>query len=68
MKSLARENFDIALGEPFDPCFYGIVEKIGVETYITTVMSPIPDTSYFGIPSTASFVPSKIKISSKIAF
>lgn len=61
MDGFKSENFDIALGEAFDLCYYGIVRRIGIDNYITVSSGGIFENvaSTMGIPSTPSFVPSK---------
>uniref|UniRef100_A0A914CUK9 Cytochrome-c oxidase n=1 Tax=Acrobeloides nanus TaxID=290746 RepID=A0A914CUK9_9BILA len=50
----------MAIGESFDACYYGVLEILGIDKYIT-VFSGSGFTTIFGgmigIPSTPSFLP-----------
>jgi hypothetical protein len=55
-------QFDIALGEHVDPCFFGVLKLIGVNNYISISSSGIWEqiAMSFGVHPTSSFVPSMI--------
>lgn len=56
---LKSENFTLAIGEPFDMCFFGITSLLGIDNYITLFAGSNgigQFGGYFGIPSTPSFV------------
>lgn len=59
MNYLASEKFDLAIGEVLDPCYYGVLEKIGIKNYISVFSSSLFENvaAAIGIPSTPSFVP-----------
>uniref|UniRef100_A0A914DB59 glucuronosyltransferase n=1 Tax=Acrobeloides nanus TaxID=290746 RepID=A0A914DB59_9BILA len=60
MERLKSENFDLAVGEPFDACYYGVLARLGIDNYISILASSgffNAFAGYFGIPSTPSFVP-----------
>ena len=54
---LKDEKFDLALGEAFDMCFYGILELVGIKNYITIIPGSMFPAAWLGIPSTPSFLP-----------
>uniref|UniRef100_A0A914CR79 glucuronosyltransferase n=1 Tax=Acrobeloides nanus TaxID=290746 RepID=A0A914CR79_9BILA len=58
MNHLRAEKFDIALGEY--TCFYGLLEHIGIDKYITVFNTALLGGSMLGIPSTPSFVPNYV--------
>uniref|UniRef100_A0A914CZS7 glucuronosyltransferase n=1 Tax=Acrobeloides nanus TaxID=290746 RepID=A0A914CZS7_9BILA len=59
MERLRAERFDLAIGEVFDGCFYGIVEKARIPAHISLSGTPMPDLyiSHLGIPTMFGFVP-----------
>uniref|UniRef100_A0A914D3B1 glucuronosyltransferase n=1 Tax=Acrobeloides nanus TaxID=290746 RepID=A0A914D3B1_9BILA len=59
MDQLKAEKFDLALGENFDLCYYGVLRRIGVKNYITVFSTTQYENAAMalGIPSTPSFVP-----------
>ena len=59
MDQLKAEKFDLALGENFDLCYYGVLRRIGVKNYITVFSTAQYENAamVLGIPSTPSFVP-----------
>lgn len=61
MLQLRKENFDVALGEAFDACYYGVLERIGLSNYITMSSGVMNDFhyGYFGIPPSPSYLPGK---------
>ena len=61
MNQLRQEKFDLALGETFDSCYYGVIEHIGIKNHITVFASAFLDIagSMMGIPSSPSYLPGK---------
>uniref|UniRef100_A0A914D6B6 glucuronosyltransferase n=1 Tax=Acrobeloides nanus TaxID=290746 RepID=A0A914D6B6_9BILA len=60
MDQLKSENFTMSIGEPFDACYYGVLERLGINTYISALASSGMIASFgglFGLPSTPSFLP-----------
>lgn len=58
MNQIKSENFDLAIGEIFDACFYAILKRIQLQNYITVfsnALFPIA-ASHLGIPATPSFL------------
>ena len=64
MNQLRQETFDLALGEIFDSCFYGVTEYIGIKNHATILSFALVDMtgSILGIPSSPSFLPGKYLI------
>uniref|UniRef100_A0AC34FI16 Glucuronosyltransferase n=1 Tax=Panagrolaimus sp. ES5 TaxID=591445 RepID=A0AC34FI16_9BILA len=59
LKKLEQENFDLGLTELFDPCGFGVFEKIGLKKYITTFGSSLfpPSAALLGIKLHPSYIP-----------
>lgn len=57
MSKLQEEKFDLALGEAFDLCYYGILEALDMKKYISVMPGGMYPASWLGIPSTPSFLP-----------
>uniref|UniRef100_A0A914D7J9 glucuronosyltransferase n=1 Tax=Acrobeloides nanus TaxID=290746 RepID=A0A914D7J9_9BILA len=59
MNQLRQEQFDLALGETFDSCFYAITEYIGIKNHATILSLALLDMSgnWLGIPSSPSYLP-----------
>lgn len=64
MNSFKSEKFDIALGENFDACYYGLTRRIGIKNYITISSTAAWEQvmMYLGIPSAPSFVPGNFMV------
>lgn len=62
MDHLKEEKFELAIGEVFDGCFYGIIERVEIKTHITLSCPPMPDIfiGLLGIPIIPSFVPGSL--------
>uniref|UniRef100_A0A914EE61 glucuronosyltransferase n=1 Tax=Acrobeloides nanus TaxID=290746 RepID=A0A914EE61_9BILA len=62
MNQLRQEKFDLALGETFDSCYYGVIEHIGIKNHVTVFSSAFLDIagSMMGIPSSPSHLPGMI--------
>ena len=61
MNQLRQEKFDLALGETFDSCFYGVTEYIGIKNHVTLLAFALVDSmgKMLGIPSSPSHFPGK---------
>ena len=60
MNKLKSENFTMAIGEPFDACFYAVIARLGIDNYISVYAGSGFNSfmnNKFGIPSTPSFLP-----------
>ncbi|XP_071990983.1 UDP-glucuronosyltransferase 3A1-like isoform X2 [Engystomops pustulosus] len=53
---LKQENYDIAIVDPFNPCHFLIVEKLGIP-YIVFFPGSFSFSLAFGLPSPPSYVP-----------
>ena len=62
MESFKAIQFDIALGENFDLCFFGVLKLIGVNNYISISSGGVWEQTAmsFGVHPTPSFIPSMI--------
>uniref|UniRef100_A0A914D4A9 glucuronosyltransferase n=1 Tax=Acrobeloides nanus TaxID=290746 RepID=A0A914D4A9_9BILA len=62
MNQLREEKFDLALGEIFDSCFYGVTEYIGIKNHATILSFALFDIygSMLGIPSSPSYLPGEM--------
>lgn len=62
MHRFKKENFDLALGEAFDSCYYAVLEMIGIKNYITVFSMALFETpaKCLGLPAVPSFLPSKL--------
>ena len=59
MEKLKNEHFDVAFGDVFDPCFFGLVDKLEIKTHITAFATTVYDNliGRLGVPATPSFAP-----------
>ncbi|KAI6184759.1 Glucuronosyltransferase [Aphelenchoides bicaudatus] len=60
IKQLKSKNYDVFIGEMFDPCMFYVAELIGVRVKIVSSAISIPDEIAFahGIPVDRSYIPS----------
>lgn len=62
IRQLREENFDLAMGEMFDYCMFGIFELLNIPARILTSAVPFSEghAILFGVPAPTSYVPSKL--------
>ena len=59
LELLKKEHFDIAIGEMFEACGFGVFEVLGIKKYITTHSSSLSITLdiHSGVPQAPSILP-----------
>ncbi|KAI6183439.1 UDP-glucuronosyltransferase [Aphelenchoides bicaudatus] len=59
MNRLAREEFDIGIGEHYDVCTYALFHRIGIKKFISAYAIPMFPIAFIqlGLPLTTSYLP-----------
>jgi hypothetical protein len=62
IEQLKREKYDLAIGEFFNPCGFGLFELANIPAHILTSSSLLAEglTDIMGVPNAISYVPSKL--------
>jgi hypothetical protein len=62
IEELKREKYDLAIGEFFNPCGFGLFELANIPAHILTSSSLLVEglTDVMGVPNAISYVPSKL--------